>query len=445
MTEASAGRPPALCVSDNGRFLVTEDGHPFFWLGDTAWELFHRLNREESERYLSDRAAKGFTVIQAVVLAEHDGLRTPNADGDVPLIDCDPARPNEAYFEHVDAVVDMAAAKGLYIGMLPTWGDKWLKKWGTGPVVFTPANAEAYGEFLGRRYRDKPIVWILGGDRNPENDENLAVIRAMARGLARGDDGRHLMTFHPSGGAASSRWFHDDDWLDINMIQSGHGRRNTPNYNMIASDYARTPVKPCLDGEPCYEDIPVGFNPDNGWFDDCDVRKAAYWAVFAGAYGHTYGCNDIWQMYAPPRGGAIHARTPWYDALALPGAGQMQHLKDLMLSRPFLNRIPDQGLLAGEGDRLHVAATRDADGSYAMVYIPEAGRTVTVDTSRLSGERLNAWWYDPRTGGSAVIDGEFQVGSKAAFTTPDPGPDWVLVLDDAARGYPAPATVDLSR
>ena len=97
-----------LKVSPNHRFLMYADGTPFFYLGDTAWELFHRLTLEESERYLDDRAGKRFNVIQAVVLAEFDGLHTPNADGDLPLVDDDPTKPNEAYFKHVDAVVDMA-------------------------------------------------------------------------------------------------------------------------------------------------------------------------------------------------------------------------------------------------------------------------------------------------------------------------------------------------
>src|SRR3954453_9780780 len=75
---------PRLKVSENRRFLVKEDGSPFFYLGDTAWELFHRLDRPEAARYLADRAAKGFTVIQAVVLAELDGLHAPNAYGHTP-------------------------------------------------------------------------------------------------------------------------------------------------------------------------------------------------------------------------------------------------------------------------------------------------------------------------------------------------------------------------
>ncbi len=119
---------PRLKVSDNQRFLVTAGGSPFFWLGDTAWELFHRLNREDAEKYLKNRADRRFTVVQAVVLAELDGLNDPNAYGERPLVGNDPLKPNEAYFAHVDWIVTRANALGLYVGMLPTWGDKWNKK-----------------------------------------------------------------------------------------------------------------------------------------------------------------------------------------------------------------------------------------------------------------------------------------------------------------------------
>src|SRR5262245_18909816 len=167
-----------LRVSSNHRFIVHDDGTPFFYLGETAWELFHRLTLAEAELYLRDGAAKGFTVIQAVALAELDGLHTPNMRGDLPLIEDDPARPNEAYFEHVDAMVDLAASLGLYVGMLPSWGDKWNRKWGVGPEIFTPESARAYAVFLGQRYADRPLIWILGGDRPIETDEQRVVVRA---------------------------------------------------------------------------------------------------------------------------------------------------------------------------------------------------------------------------------------------------------------------------
>jgi hypothetical protein len=158
-----------LNVSETGRYLVREDDSPFFYLGDTAWELFHRLNREDADRYLRDRAAKGFTVIQAVALAELDGPSDPNAYGHLPLVDLDPARPavidgpENDYWDHVDDIVDRANELGLVIGFLPTWGRYWHDAIRDGQPLFTPDNAETYGEWLGRRYRDKDLIWILGG------------------------------------------------------------------------------------------------------------------------------------------------------------------------------------------------------------------------------------------------------------------------------------------
>src|SRR3712207_3580033 len=199
-----------LKVSDNKRFLVKADGSPFFYLGDTGWTLFQRLNREEADLYLEDRASKGFTVIQVMGISEFDGLTAPNPYGDVPLLDNDPSRPNDAYFRHVDYVVEKAAALGIYIGFLPTWGDKvGPLLWGSGPEVFTPENAEQYGQYLGRRYRDQPVIWVLGGDRNPTEERHKQIWRALAEGLDRGDGGRHLMTYHPQGGASSADFFHD--------------------------------------------------------------------------------------------------------------------------------------------------------------------------------------------------------------------------------------------
>ena len=423
----------ALQISPNRRYLTYENGAPFFYLGDTAWELFHRLNREEADFYLRTRAEQGFTVIQAVVLAEHE-FGAPNPYGDHPLHNNDPTQPNEAYFRHVDYIVDRAAELGLHIGMLPTWGDKWNKKWGKGPEIFTPDNAHAFGAWLGRRYRDRPILWILGGDRPVETDEHREIIRAMAAGLTEGDEGRHLKTFHPMGQQTSSQYFHGEDWLDFNMYQTGH-TRNRDCYNAIAGDYALTPVKPCMDAEPGYEDHPNGFKAENGYLDDYDVRKSAYWDLFAGAHGHTYGCHDIWQFLDTERFPAVSAaRMPWREAIHLPGANQMRHVRALMESRPVLSRIPDQALIVsdpGEGSD-HVQATRADDGAYAFVYLPSS-KPVTVDLGLLSGQTIAAHWFDPRTG-QATEAGTFPREGEREFTPLAEGLDWVLALDDTNRG-----------
>jgi hypothetical protein len=424
----AAARPERLRVSADGRYLETTSGRPFFYLADTAWELFHRPTREEADLYLRDRASKGFTAVQAVVLPE---LRGPNAYGHVPLVGDDPARPVEAWFRHVDWVVGRAERLGLYVAMLPTWGDRWNKKWGAGPEIFTPANAEAYGEFLGRRYRDRAVIWVLGGDRSPESGRHLEIVRALARGLARGDGGAHLTTYHPMGGTNSATFFRDDPWIDFHMIQSGHSTPNEANYGPLLANRALAPARPTLDGEPRYEDHPIDWDPKKGWFDAWDVRQAAWWAVFSGACGHTYGDHDIWQFWQPGREPVSAARTPWREALGHPGARQMGFMRRFLESLPYTKLVPDAGLLAdGAGSGAdYVAAARASDGSFLVAYVP-TGKPITVRLSTLSGPDGEAAWFDPRTGVRRRI-GALAGESERRFTPPSAGRgnDWVLVID----------------
>ena len=457
-----------LRVSDDSRYLTDGQGEAFVWIGDTAWELFHRLNREEATAYLRNRVEKGFTVIQAVVLAENDGLRTPNAYGDVPFENLDPEQPNEAYFEHVDFIVQKAEELGLIMGMLPTWGDKLYSDHpAAGPIVFTETNAEVYGEFLGERYKDAPVVWILGGDRNVANQNVFDIWTAMARGIRRGDGGRHLMSFHPRGDHTSAYWFHDQDWLDFNMVQSGHARRFNPVYEFAELHLFRQPRKPFLEAEPAYEDIPIEFwrycdwsNPqrvpdgvldengliqdssyfEKGYFTDYDVRVHAYWNVFAGACGYTYGNNAIWQMYRPGQAIAIPCLTDWRTAMDRPGAADMRHLRDLLESRPFDQLLPDQSVIYGRNprDKHHVRAAVARDGSFLFVYLP-TGKPVDIVMSNIKDDRAVAWWFNPGNGETESL-GEMQTDQVHTFTPPveKKETDWVLVVDGKSAGYAAP-------
>jgi hypothetical protein len=428
-----------LQISENRRFLEYEDNTPLFYLGDTAWELFHRLNREEVDLYLTNRAEKGFTVIQAVVLAELDGLNIPNAYGAKPLVDNDPARPNEVYFQHVDYIVDKAESLGLFMGMLPTWGDKWQLKGGRGPLIFNVENARIYGRFLGARYKDKPIIWILGGDRNIETKDERAIIQAMAEGLREGDGGNHLITFHPRGPGRSSDYFHEAHWLDFNMFQSSHAAHDFDNGLFVDHDYALEPVKPTLDGEPRYETLSVGFYfadvARHDRFDAYDVRQAAYWSLLAGACGHTYGNNNIWQMWQPDRKPVIWASVPWYEALNHPGAFQMGYVRRLFESRPFHKLIPDQSIVV-DGPRTggaKIRAARAVDGSFAFIYSPR-GEPFTVRLAVIDALRVTATWYDPRYGIASPIHTDGNTAIKT-FTPPTSGRgnDWLLILDDATH------------
>jgi Protein of unknown function (DUF4038) len=171
--------------------------------------------------------------------------------------------------------------------MLPTWGSNWA----LGKGVFNPNNAKQFGRFLSQRYRDKPIIWILGGDRSITNEYEHAIIDAMAEGLTEGDAGVHLKTFYPTGPGLSSIKLNDAPWLDFNTFQSSHASKDHDNGLFVENDYALKPVKPTMDGEPRCEGIPVGFYLRNvsgiDRFDDYDARQAAYWSLIAGACGHT--------------------------------------------------------------------------------------------------------------------------------------------------------------
>lgn len=422
-------------VSENKRFLIKEDGTPFFWLGDTAWELFHKLNREEAVEYLKNRAERKFNVIQAVALAEFNGLTEPNAYGRLPLLQneqgqYDPSLPDlsgeYSYWEHVDYIVDKAAEMGLYIGFLPTWGDKFNMRWGKGPEVFNSENAFLYGKWLGERYRDRDnIVWIMGGDRPLEAEGHYEIQRRMAEGLMQGDAGSHLLTFHPSGNSSSSAYVHNEAWLAFNMLQSGHTREHIDNYRMITEDYNRTPVKPVLDGEPCYEDHPISFKPENGFYNDVDTRRAAYWGVFAGGCGHTYGHHSIWSMTTEPTDYFI---MTWREAILRPGGEQVKHVRALVESYPYFDRVPDQSLVLEEySDIEHIRATRGKD--YAFIYTPD-GKELQVRMGKISGQQVKAYWFDPRTGKKDEI-GIYNNDGIQTFIPPSNGRgnDWVLVLD----------------
>lgn len=451
--EATAAALPGLRVSDNRRFLVTADGKPFFYLGDTTWELFHRLNREEAVRLIENRAARRFNVLQSVAIAELDGHTDPNPYGHLPFVDLDVTRPAVVdgpandYWDHVDFIVGEANRRGIYIGFLPTWGRYWRDTRNNQKPLFTVANAEVYGEWLGRRYREAGLIWILGGDRDIATEEHKEIIRAMAKGLRRGDGGAHLMTFHPPGGNGSSTWLHDEPWLDFNMRQNGHVAEYTGRYDKTRADYDRTPVKPVIDGEPIYEDHPVSFDAGKlGHSIAADVRRPLYWDLFGGACGHTYGHHSVWQMWAPPRNPINNPLMPWHEAIDQPGAAQMQHGRALIESRPFLSRVPDDSVIVEDRVPTHIpgagryrfAATRDAEGTFAMVYAP-VGRPFTVRMDVIRGSKVKAWWFNPRDGTAKAI-GTFANQGQRTFVPPEPGEmlDWVLVLDDVAKKYPAP-------
>lgn len=413
-----------LMVDRSKRYLQHKDGTPFLYLGDTAWEMFARLNKEEAEHYLENRRLKGFTVIQSVILTELDDFKT--ITGAPQLIDDQNIILSIDYLTHIDHILRVAASKGLYVALLPTWGDKVDKQWGRGPELLNVRNAREYGRFLGTRYASYPnIIWVIGGDRSGDG-RNRDIWNRLAEGIKE-KDSQHLMTYHPQGEHSSSMWFHNETWLDFNMFQSGHCQASYQIYRrLLLPDLAREPKKPVMDGEPRYEDIPRNFKLEDGRFMAYDVRKSLYQSMLSGACGYTYGCNNIWQMYASGYAPMCDARTPWFDSLDLEGVGQLIYFRRLWNMFPFKNGKALFEVISSTNAEADEAVAFGGD-DYLICYFPESGQW-NLDLKGWAIDCYSLRWMNPRNG--LFFDAGADSRVSLEIHTPDnsENKDWVLIL-----------------
>jgi hypothetical protein len=407
-----------LKISANKRFFQTKDGKPFFWLGDTGWLLFVKCKQEDAILYLETRKQQGFNVVQAMLL--HDFNNTKNVYNDWALTDFDVSKPNVTpgnnfndamqydYWDHVDFIIEEAAKREIYVAIVPTWGSN-VK---SGKI--NEQQAEAYAKFLAKRYNNKTnIIWLNGGDINGK--DGYAVWEKIGSTI-KNFDSNHLMTFHPRGRTSSTDWFHQSLWLDFNMFQSGHKsyaqdtatkeRRKfgEDNWKYVEEDYAMEPVKPTLDGEPSYEDIPYGLHDTlSGYWNAADIRRYAYWNVFAGGAGFTYGHNAVMQYYVPGDTGiSFFPRQHWKKGLNAEAATQMKHLKKLMESYSFFDRVPAQELVIDNGVKYdRVVATRGKN--FAMFYVCN-GKGFKIDFTKLNFVPKRTSWFNPRNGQKKTIN-----------------------------------------
>ncbi len=424
-----------LHVSENGKYLMEGD-HPFFWLGDTAWLMLHKLEEEDLRIYLRNRKEKGFNVIQTTLIHKLPDLQTGTGLG--------PGVKNALvpeYWDFVDRALQIAEEMELYIGLLPAWGS-FVKA-----NILNLENIDAYAHFLGKRFQKRQnLIWILGGD--VRGDAGYEVFCREAE-ILKSYNPERLMTFHPFGRTSSSLWFQNQSWLDLNLFQSGHRRYDQEhlgewddnrkqeiffgedNWKYVERDHNCPVCKPTLDGEPSYEGIPQGLhNPRNPYWEEWDVRRYAYWSVFAGAAGHTYGNNAIMQFHQDKKlPCAYGARETWKDALHHSGSAQLQYLKGLMESVDFVHGKPMDCLLCfGQKERYHrIAVFAGEDYIFCYDY---SGDEFMLDLRAYEGQSLDAWWMNPQDGTYSYID-TLKGGQKwLASPTARKGPanDWVLVL-----------------
>jgi hypothetical protein len=435
------GTLPQIKISKNHRYFITEEGKQFFWLGDTGWLAFGKLDREGVNKYFQDRKEKGFNVVQIMVL---HNINAVNVYGDAALINEDVSKPlttpgnnfsNAAeydYWDHVDYTLDVAQKNGIYVAMVPVWGTNVSK----GDKV-NKEQATKYAKFLADRYKNRTnVIWLNGGDTH--GNEFKDIWNAIGSTL-KTNNPNQLVTFHPFGRTDSSDDYHTATWLDFNMFQSGHRRYDQDtlkdsfkedNYKFVQRDLTLKPKKPTLDGEPSYEGIPHGLHDtlQPKWTEN-DVRRYGYWSVFAGAAGYTYGHNAVMQMFKKGDKPAYGNRMLWTDALNAPGAGQMGYIKKLMLEYGYSDRIPDQTLIVNQGEKYdYLVGTRGK--KYAMIYTYN-GRKMSIKMGKIRGKEVLANWFNPRTGkitriGNVENKGvkDFQPSGKK-----EDGNDWVLILE----------------
>ena len=452
---------PALRISENKRYLVNAADEPFFWMGGTSWGMSEWLTREDVDIYLDNRAEKGFNLIQVCLFwgkREEDPVRfttnPTNAYGHKAFVEVagkpDPIQPlvikggtpqnSNDYWDHVDYIIQAAAKRNMIIAVLPVWGRRYVNA--THPPysepVFTIPAMRSYGEFLGKRFKVYAnIIWVLGGDVKANAGGNfLDHYRAMAEGIisgitdetARWDEvtplwDQALMTYHPDGTPLinSSTWFHEDPWMDFNMIETHRSRDKV--YQAVQIDYALAdPVKPTVMAEPDYE----GSSP-NMVTAGLHIRRQALQSYFAGAAGFTYGGKidhegngPLWSPY-----------NNWKEMLDMEGARSMTNIKSFCLLHSWPDWTPAQELIlsdAGEGENQKVAVFTPQDRT-SLVYFPDKSAANLNLAGYFEGdENINTLWYNPAT--DTYLEGKNVplTDGKMKAVPPDTWPDAILIL-----------------
>jgi hypothetical protein len=416
-----------LRVAKSGTHLEHADGTPFFFLADTTWNGPALSTAADWQLYLHDRKKKGFTAIQFNAICpwraaptDREG-RTAYAIKDGQLI------PNEEYFRQLDARIKAINDAGLLAVPVLIWAHTK----GDAGFDLTEAQIGTLVKFELNRYQDAHCLFILAGDAR-YNQTDAAKWKRIGQEVFKDYPGL-LVTTHPTGMNFPWKDWEDERWLTVLGYQSGHGDdANTLQWihSGPPAEYGRRKqfTRPLINLEPPYEDH-VAYQSRQR-HTAYTVRRAVYWSLLsAPVAGITYGGHGVWSWQTKPgeeptahRGTGV-ARV-WKEALALPGAAQMGHVRKLFESLPWTQLRPDPNAVQQETGSTdparYVAAARTPDSSTYVFYFPAAA---TAKIPLPVGSKKDAVrWFNPRTG-------EWLTDEKTAgrFTPPD-AEDWVLVV-----------------
>lgn len=446
--------------------LCHEDGKPFFWLADTWWYgATSRCHWPDAFRTLvQDRAHKGFTVILMVVgippeIAESDP-EASNEGGQPFLGGWD--RVNPDYFDFVDKRVACLVDAGLVPCIAGAWGHH---------VDWAGAGAIAhFWKYLVARYSAYPVIWCLSGEADlfPElstgpvaravsalvpprvrgsrlwSGATGALARAIqaldtrglrdrrhkweqvGRTLTAADPWHHIVTTHPVPGVYSHESVNNAPWLNLTGIQSGHSQQAA--YHMVKAILeARhlAPRRPIVNLEPWYEGILGQF-----W---AEHQRYAFWLCFlAGAAGHTYGANGVWQMSSSGDDFLGHwGKTDWRTSFRFAGSSQLGMARAFLETLQWWELVPRTDWITPHwGSRREDMPFAAAAGTdLILIYFPATRKSFAADLSNLDvGRAYHSSWFDTRTG-AVSRTGSFNAGDVWTVPARPSFDDWLLVVE----------------
>jgi hypothetical protein len=461
LPEDGGGSPQMVSLTGTGQFMTLDPTKtylfntfthmPVFITGEQAFELALNLaSNSDIDLYLSTRHSQGFNFIWMGATDRAYVLNYPdNALGDPPFTDMSaPFRGmKEAYFAHLDYVIQRAAAYGMevllnvaFVGSGPTYCFD-STGWCLELQAASTSDLKAFGAYLGSRYKNFPnIIWMLGGDLDLTDYPTLRdKMQAILDGI-KSTDKNHLVTVEnePPHAASSQDLWPAHTW-DLNFFY--HDPPDMAKDTNAA--YSRSDSLPIFLGE--------GKVDNEKGASDLILRTQNYQAVLGGStLGFVYASSIIWPFGFNPTNVGLQ-KLPgqtWQNQLTAPGSIASEHLGQLMRSREFWKMVPDVSHTVvtegyGSGDQITVTA-RSRDGLTIISYIPNGNAaTLQVDMSKISSARGKAkgWWFNPKTGVATLIS-TFANSGLRSFTPPD-SDDWVLVIDAEDNDLAAPGSADL--
>lgn len=436
-------------LSVSGRWVNTAQGTPFYINGDAGWSLPVNVPTSEVQVYLADRQAKGVNVVLLSLIEHKFSDQSPawvNRLADNPFTatisagNPDFTTPNEAYWSHIDYVIQLAGLYGItvfaapcYMGFGETGGDE---GWSTVIVANGTSNMTTYGTFIGNRYKTfGNIVWVIGGDAVPNSPTDLTVhVNNMANAIKAADT-VHLMTAHPAPGSISTTSY-NQTWLDIN---AAYPTDNADLSTRVRAAYQQAAAKPIFMIEGVYGNEHA--------MTDILLRTQMYQSVLGGGMGHVYGQDPTWYFGVNAGTSANSSGFPdttgvdWRNSMSNYGASFLTYVKRLQVARPLNVLTPDYS---------HVAVT-SGFGTDGTTYAPVVfntntlvaytnGVALTVDKSQFTSATFNLNWYNVRDGSTTAGTAPAMGSGSQVFTPPTTGGgnDWVLLLDNPSLGLGNP-------